>query len=70
MPVIPDHDWEHSVYGKYEEDIVQDVPEPLGNRIVLTHFFDAKENDLLEFDGWNTLKRLADRSKLTERLVK
>ena len=30
----------------------------------------AKENNLLELDGWNTLKRLADRSKLTERLVK
>ena len=30
----------------------------------------SKENNLLELDGWNTLKRLADRSKLTERLVK
>ena len=24
---------------------------------------------MLELDGWNTLKRLADRSKLIERLV-
>ena len=30
----------------------------------------AKENSHLELDRWNTLKRLADRSKLTERLVK
>ena len=30
----------------------------------------AKENNLLELDGWKTLKRLADRSKLTARLVK
>ena len=30
----------------------------------------AKKNNLLELDEWNTLKRLADRSKLTERLVK
>ena len=29
-----------------------------------------KENNLLELDGWNTLKRLVDRSKLTEQLVK
>ena len=31
----------HSVYGKHEEDIAKDVPEPLGKRIVLTHYFDA-----------------------------
>ena len=30
----------------------------------------AKENNLLELDGWNTLNRLASRSKLTEWLVK
>ena len=30
----------------------------------------AKENNLSEFDGWDTLKWVADRSKLTERLVK
>ena len=30
----------------------------------------TKENDLLELGGWKTLKRLADRSKLTEQLVK
>ena len=30
----------------------------------------AKENNLLELDGWNTLNRLTNRSKLTERLVK
>ena len=30
----------------------------------------AKENDLLEEEGWKRLKRLANRSTLTERLVK
>ena len=30
----------------------------------------AKENNLLELDGWNALNRLASRSKLTEQLVK
>ena len=42
MPAIPDHDWEHSVYGKYEEDIAENVPQPLGKRIVLTHYFDVR----------------------------
>ena len=41
MPEIPDHDWEHSVYGKHEEDIAEDAPELLGKRIVLTNYFDA-----------------------------
>ena len=31
---IPDHDWEHSVYGKHEEDIAENLPDPLGKRIV------------------------------------
>ena len=26
----------------------------------------AKDNDLIELEGWKTLKRLADRSKLTK----
>ena len=37
VPDIKDHDWEHSVYGKHEEDIPINVPPPLGKRIVLTH---------------------------------
>ena len=41
MPAIPDYDWEHSVYGKHEEDIAENIPEPLGKRIVLTHYFNA-----------------------------
>ena len=41
VSAIPDHDWEHSVYGKHEEDIAEKLPEPLGKRIVLTHYFDA-----------------------------
>ena len=31
----------HSVYGKHEEDITEDAPEPLGKRVVLTHYFDT-----------------------------
>ena len=30
-----------SVYGKYEVDIAKNLPEPLGKRNVLTHYFDA-----------------------------
>ena len=30
----------------------------------------AKENDLLELERWKSLKQLANRSKLTEQLVK
>ena len=41
MPPMPDHDWEHSVYGKHEEDIAENILEPLGKRVVLTHYFDA-----------------------------
>ena len=41
VPEITDHDWEHSVYVKHEEDIAENAPEPLGKMIVLTHYFDA-----------------------------
>ena len=41
MSGIPDHNWEHSVYGKHEEDIAKDAPEPLRKKIVLTNYFDA-----------------------------
>ena len=41
VPAIPGQDWEHSVYGKHEEDIAENIPEPLGKRIVHTHYFDA-----------------------------
>ena len=41
VPSIPDHDWEHSVYAKDEEDIAENLPETLDKRIVLTHYFDA-----------------------------
>ena len=30
----------------------------------------AKKNKLLELDGWNALKQLADKSQLIERLIK
>ena len=42
IPTIKDHDWEHTVYGKHEEEIPLDTPPPLGKRIVLTHYFDAR----------------------------
>ena len=38
VPTIQDHDWEHIVYGKHEEDIPANAPSPLGKRIVLTHY--------------------------------
>ena len=41
MAAISDHDWEDSVYGKNEQDISKNIPEPLGKRIVLTHYFNA-----------------------------
>ena len=28
VPPISNHDWKHSVYGKYEEDIANNIPEP------------------------------------------
>jgi hypothetical protein len=33
---------EHSVYGNPTEDIPADAPPPLGKRIILSHYFDAK----------------------------
>ena len=41
MYQVSSHDWEHSVYGKHENDIPTNAPPPLGKRIVLTHYFDA-----------------------------
>ena len=41
MPAIPDHDWEHNVYGNHEEDITENIPQPLDKQIILTHYFDA-----------------------------
>ena len=40
--------------------------EALKNNILVDLIIYAKENDLLELNGWKTLKRLTDRSKLTE----
>ena len=41
VPPIQDYDWEYRVYGKHEEDIAENLSEPLGKRIVLTHYFDT-----------------------------
>jgi hypothetical protein len=40
---LPDnvHDWTYSVYGKVEEVLPVDAPEPLGNHVTLTHYVDA-----------------------------
>jgi Reverse transcriptase (RNA-dependent DNA polymerase) len=35
------HDWTYSVYGKVEELLPVDAPEPLGNHVTLTHYVDA-----------------------------
>ena len=48
MLAIPDHNWEHSVYGKHQEDIAEDAHEPLGKKIVLTHcFYSSLIHDIL-----------------------
>ena len=41
VPTIKNHDWEHTVYGKHEEDIPKNAPPPIGKRIVLTYYSDA-----------------------------
>jgi hypothetical protein len=40
---LPDniHGWTYAVYGKVEELLPVDAPEPLGNHITLTHYVDA-----------------------------
>jgi hypothetical protein len=40
---LPDNvpDWTYSVYGKVEELLPVDAPEPFGNHITLTHYVDA-----------------------------
>ena len=42
VPGIKNHDWEHTMYGKHEEDILFEAPPPLGERIVLTYYFNAR----------------------------
>ena len=36
-----DHDWMYTAYGNVKEQIPHDMPEPLGNYVTLTHYFDA-----------------------------
>ena len=40
---LPDnsYDWTYTVYGKVEELLPVDAPEPLGNYVTLTHYVDA-----------------------------
>jgi hypothetical protein len=40
---LPDnvHDWTYSVYGKVEELLPLNAPEPLGNHVTLSHYVDA-----------------------------
>jgi hypothetical protein len=35
------HDWAHSIYGEVKEDIPDNIPQPLGQSVVLTHYVDA-----------------------------
>ena len=51
-----------TVSTKCLETLYKDIPVDLA--------IYAKENDLLEEEGWKKLKRLANQSTLTERLVK
>ena len=52
----------HPTSTEYFEVLKKDIPIDL---VIYT-----KENNLLELDGQKTLKRLVDRSKLTEQLIK
>jgi hypothetical protein len=36
-----EHNWLHSVYGNVTESVPEDVPDLLGNTIMLTHYTDA-----------------------------
>jgi hypothetical protein len=40
---LPDQefDWTHSVYGDFSEEIPEDIPEPLGKWVTLSHYVDA-----------------------------
>ena len=40
-PDIKNHDWEHTVYGKHEEDVLIDAPPSLGKKIILAHYFNV-----------------------------
>ena len=41
VPAIPNHNWEHSVYGKHVEEFAENPPELLSKKIVLTQSFDT-----------------------------
>ena len=38
---IKTYDWLNTPYGNPSEEIPEDAPEPLGNRVILTHYYDA-----------------------------
>ena len=43
-----DYDWTYTPYGDVKEQVPHDMPEPLGNFVTLTHYFDANlYHDLL-----------------------
>jgi Reverse transcriptase (RNA-dependent DNA polymerase) len=43
-----EYDWTYTPYGNVKEQVPHDMPEPLGNYVTLTHFFDANlYHDLL-----------------------
>ena len=41
LPNIPDHDWEHSMNEKHEENIAENAPESWGKRIIFIHYLDV-----------------------------
>ena len=56
-------DWDTGATStKTFESLKKDIPVDLAIYV--------KENNLLELDGWKTLKQLADRAKLIAQLVK
>ena len=47
IPIV-EYDWSRTVYGDVKEVVPQDAPEPMGNPVVTTKYFDANlYHDLL-----------------------
>jgi hypothetical protein len=42
-----DYDWTYTPYGNVKEQVLYDMPEPLGKFVTLTHFFDANHHHVL-----------------------
>jgi hypothetical protein len=45
---VKEYDWSETVYGKVQEETARDLPEPLGNPVVLVSYVDANlQHDML-----------------------